>query len=75
MINEEVIIIREKWECRECKELAEELGETAQCNLCRPKKGKLMCFIPGFCKVYGIVKIGSRFHKIPIDRLRLPDGD
>lgn len=74
-MSEDVIILRESWECRECKELAMELGEEANCDICQPKRGKLLSFVKGWFKTYGIVQIGSKLHKIPIDRIRLPKGD
>lgn len=75
MLGREVVIVREKWECRECIELAEECGEVSKCDNCKPKTGELITVVSGLFKTYGIVRIGRRIHKIPLEKLRFPDGD
>ena len=75
MINREVIIVRENWECRECMELAEECGEVPKCDACKPRTGELISIVNGLFKTYGIIRIGRRLHKIPIEKIRLPKGD
>lgn len=75
MMGEEVIIVRENWECRECMELAEECAAVPDCKTCKPKTGELITVVSGLFKTYGIVRVGRRIHKIPLEKLRFPEGD
>lgn len=47
----------------------------SDCKTCKPKTGELITVVSGLFNTYGIVRVGRRIHKIPLEKLRFPEGD